>query len=197
MRFAPSLPKPRTATDLVTRAVVDGQEAETCWSFYDRAFEDLRTRAAQRHALNRGEFDAQMADSQVTKHIVYDAQSGGKPVGMSTLTNQLTSVPLISPEFYAARWPKLYADQQIWYVGFLAIDPDYHGTGVLAQMIGSMAAVIPPSGGVVAADICQFNEDSMLLPETFARLAGTFVRQPETHRLDAQVFWGYEFAAAA
>lgn len=182
--------------DLVTKTVVDGHEAEACWSFYDRAFEALRIRAAQRHALTRSEFDDQMIDSRVTKHVVYDTEHGGRPVGMSTLTNDLKAVPLISPEFYEARWPRLYAEQQIWYVGFLAIDPDYHGTGVLAQMIGSMASVIQPNGGVVAADICQFNEETMLLPDTFARLAGTFARQPEKHRLDAQVYWAYEFASS-
>ena len=78
----------------------------------------------------------------------------------------------------------------------MAIDPDYHGTGVLAQMIGSMCSVIPPRGGVVAADICKFNEEAMQLPDTFARLAGTFARQPEKQRLDSQVFWGYEFASS-
>ena len=147
--------------DLVTKTVVDGPEAEACWSFYDRAFEALRVRAAQRHALTRDEFDDQMIDSRVTKHIVYDTGNGNTPVGMTTLTNDLKAVPLISPEFYEARWPQFYAEQKIWYVGFMAIDPDYHGTGVLAQMIGSMCSVIPPRGGVVAADICKFNEEAM------------------------------------
>ena len=196
MRFAPAKPVSRAALDLVTKATVEGAEAESCWSFYDRAFAPLRARAAQRHALTRSEFDDQMADKRVIKHIVHTAENAGKPVGMATLTNDLSAVPLISPEFYEARWPRFYAEQQIWYVGFLAVDPDYHGTGVLAQMIGSMCAVIPQEGGVVAADICQFNQDAMLLPDAFGRLAGTFARQPEKHRLDTQVFWGYEFASS-
>jgi hypothetical protein len=182
--------------DLVTKTVVDGPEADACWLFYDRAFEALRVRAAQRHALTHSEFNDQMMDSRVTKHVVYDSAETRRPVGMTTLTNDLKAVPLISPEFYEARWPQLYAEQRIWYVGFLAIDPDYHGTGVLAQMIGSMCAVIPPQGGVVAADICKFNEKTLMLPDTFARLAGTFVRQPEKQQLDAQVFWAYEFASS-
>lgn len=183
--------------DLVTKTAVIGPEAEACWSLYDRAFEPLRTRAAQRHALTRSEFDDQMVDSLVTKHLVYGNRDTRNPVGITTLTNDLKAVPLISPEFYAARWPELYAEQRIWYVGFMAIDPDYHGTGVLAQLISSVCSVIPPQGGVVAADICKFNEENMLLPETFARLAGTFTRQPEKQRLDSQVFWAYEFASSA
>ena len=202
MRFASTspasrtaLPRPRAAMELRAKTVVTGLEAEACWSFYDRAFEALRVRAAQRHALNHSEFHTQMIDDRVTKHIVFDAENAGKPVGMTTLTNDLSAVPLISPEFYEARWPRFYAEKKIWYVGFLAVDPDYHGTGVLAQMIGSMCAVIPEQGGVIAADICQFNQDAMLLPDAFARLAGSFTRQPEKQRLDTQVFWGYEFAS--
>jgi len=182
--------------DLVTKTMVDGAEAEACWSFYDRAFEPLRTRAAQRHALTRDEFDDQMIDGRVIKHIVYHPENHRLPVGMTTLTNDLKAVPLIAPEFYEARWPKYYAEQAIWYVGFLAVDPDYHGTGVLARMIGSICSAVPARGGVLAADICQFNEESLMLPETFSRLAGTFSRQPEKLRLDAQVFWGYEFASS-
>jgi len=168
--------------NLVTKTVVEGSEAGACWSFYDRAFEGLRSRAAQRHAQTQSEFDDQMGD---------------KPVGMTTLTNDLSAVPLISPEFYQARWPQFYAAQQIWYVGFLAVDPDYFGTGVLAQMINSICAVIPQQGGVIAADICQFNQDALMLPETFGRLAGTFNRRVEKQRLDTQVYWGYEFTASS
>jgi hypothetical protein len=197
MRFASAPPRSRPAMSLVTKTVVDGPEAEVCWSFYDRAFEALRVRAAQRHALTRNEFDDQMLDTRVTKHIVFDPENAGRPVGMATLTNDLSAVPLISPEFYAARWPQFYAGKQIWYVGFLAVDPDYHGTGVLAQMIGSICTVVPQHGGVVAADICQFNQDAMLLPDAFARLAGTFARQPEKQRIDTQVFWAYEFSSSA
>ena len=116
---------------------------------------------------------------------------------MATLTDDLSAVPLISPEFYAARWPQFYAGQQIWYVGFLAVDPYYHGTGVLARMIGSICTVVPQHGGVVAADICQFNQDAMLLPDAFARLVGAFARQPEKQRIDTQVFWAYEFSSSA
>jgi GNAT superfamily N-acetyltransferase len=116
---------------------------------------------------------------------------------MATLTNDLMAVSLISPEFYEARWPTFYAKQQIWYAGFVAVHPEYHGTGVLAQLIGQIYAVIPPHGGVIAIDICQFNEEAMLLPATLERFAVTLPRQPKRQRLDSQVFWGYEFASSA
>jgi hypothetical protein len=183
--------------DLVTKTVVTGTEAHACWSFYDRAFEELRVRAAQRHAMTRDEFDDVMVDSRVDKLIVNDAGKGNRPCGLATMTNDLKAVPLISPEFYEARWPQFYSEQKIWYVGFCAVDPDYHGTGVLARLIGAMARAIPADGGVFAADICQFNEEALMFPDTLARLAGTFARQPDKQRLDAQTYWAYEFASSA
>jgi len=182
--------------DLVTKSVVDGPEAEACWSFYDRAFEGLRIRAAQRHAMTSDEFGDQMVDGRVAKYIVHSPEKAGKPVGMATMTNDLKAVPLISPEFYEARWPQFYAQQQIWYVGFLAVDPDYHGTGVLAQLIGSLTSVVPAKGGIMCVDICSFNEEELKLPDTILRLGRTFSRHLERHRLDTQVFWGYEFASS-
>ncbi len=181
--------------DLLNTTVVDGHEAEICWSFYDRAFEPLRTRAAQRHALTRDEFDEQMIDGRVSKHVAYENGIGSRPVGLATLTNDLKAVPLIAPEYYEARWPQFYAQQQIWYVGFLVVDPDFQGAGVLTPLIGSVCSSIAPGGGILAADICEFNEEAVGLPETFARVLSTF-RQPETLRLDAQVFWAYEFASS-
>jgi hypothetical protein len=181
--------------DLVTKPVVTDTEADACWFFYDRAFEHLRTKAAQRHAMTRGEFDDVMVDSRVDK-IIATQPDTGRPCGMTTLTNDLKAVPLISPEFYEARWPQFYAEQKIYYVGFLAVDPDFHGSRVLADLMGSMCAAIPDQGGIIAADICSFNEDVLSLPDMFARVFGTFRPRPALSRLDAQVYWSYEFASS-
>jgi GNAT superfamily N-acetyltransferase len=182
--------------DLVTKPVVTGTEAEACWSFYDRAFEDLRIKAAQRHALTRDEFEDVMVDSRVDKILVTKDRAAG-PCGMATLTNDLKAVPLISPEYYQARWPQFYAEQKIYYVGFLAVDPNYHGTGVLSKLLSSMCDIVPAQGGMIAADICSFNEDVLKLPELFARVFGTFRPKPALNRLDAQTYWSYEFASSA
>lgn len=175
--------------------MVSGVEAEACWSLYDRAFEELRIKAAQRHAMTRDEFDDVMVDGRVVKHLVC-APGTGRPCGLATLTNDLKAVPLISPEFYAHRWPGFYARQEIWYIGFVAVDPQYHGTPAVGRLIGSLTATIPPHGGILAADICSANE-SAGLPDMFARLTGKFGRpQADLLRLDAQTYWGYEFASS-
>ena len=39
--------------DVVTKTVLDPDELEICWSFYDRAFDGLRDRSATRHSWTR------------------------------------------------------------------------------------------------------------------------------------------------
>jgi hypothetical protein len=183
--------------DLATTDLVDGPLVDALWDLYNGAFAHLRTRAAQRHVLTRDEFDDVMNDRRVTKHLLTDPEAGDRPAGIGTLTNDLAAVPLISPEYYQERWPHAYAEQRIWYVGFLAVGPDYQGSKGLPLLIASMSAVVPPTGGVIAADICQFNEDEFRLPEMFGRVAGRFVPEPNRVRLDIQTYWAYEFATPA
>jgi GNAT superfamily N-acetyltransferase len=182
---------------LVDERAVEGAAADQLWLMYQRAFADLRQVAAQRHALTRAEFDAVLTDERVAKYVVVDPARDGAAAGMSTLTNQLDAVSLVSPDYFASRWPNLFESRQIWYVGFLAVDPDYQGTGVIARLIGRMCAEAAATGGVIAADICEFNEQSMRLPTAFARLARTFSPGINQHRLDAQVYWAYEFPTPA
>lgn len=181
--------------ELKVLTVASGDVADPLWDLYDKAFADLRTRAAQRHALTRGEFDALMDDRRVTKHVVTDPARDDRPCAVSTLTNVLEAVPLISPEYFEARWPEFYRQRLIWYVGFLAVHPDYQGTGVLARLIESMCAAVPPDGGVIGADICDFNEATYRLPAAFAQLAQVYAPGVTPRRLDAQTYWAYEFPA--
>jgi GNAT superfamily N-acetyltransferase len=176
---------------------VSNDRSDDLWGLYDTAFADLRTRAAQRHALTRSEFDEVMGDDRVMKHVVTDPRRGGRLCAVSTLTNSLDAVPLISPEYFEAQWPDLYGRNLIWYVGFLAVHPDYQGTGALARLIESMCATVPDSGGIIGADICDFNEATYRLPRAFAQLARVFTPGVTPRRLDAQTYWAYEFPATA
>ena len=43
------------------------------WGLYQRAFDDLRVLAVQRHIMVREEFDTVMADDRVDKYVLTDA----------------------------------------------------------------------------------------------------------------------------
>jgi GNAT superfamily N-acetyltransferase len=177
---------------LVTRQV-PALLVDQLWQLHEQAFIGLRTRAAQAHHLDRTSFGAILDDERVGKYIVLDDAHGGLPCGISTLTNDLEAIPLISTEYYAHRWPDYYRGQLIWYVGFLAVHPDYQGRGVIRALISRMCAEAADTGGVMAADICEYNETVRRLTTTIARLACTYAPEATPLRLDAQVYWALEF----
>jgi ribosomal protein S18 acetylase RimI-like enzyme len=170
--------------------------SEPSWALYQAAFDRLRIRAAQRHLMLRHEFDAVMADPRLKKLLVFDdASRGQNPVAMSAVTDDLDSVPLISPEYYAHRWPLEYAQRRIWYVVFLAVSSDYQGTGAATLLVGEVTRHLRKTGGVIAADFCTYNENTMKLPTLFLRMARTYSSGGSLERLDSQSYWACEFAA--
>jgi len=175
------------------------------WALYERAFDDLRTLAVQRHVMNHAEFAALMADERVEKFVV--TADDGALAALATMTNDLPVLPLISPEYFAHRWPELYAAGRVWYVSFVAVDPVHHNAGVMNRIIDLMcqeagcADGTGPAdggvGGVICVDICEYREFEQKLPTAIERQAGRHTPGVQRQRLDAQVYWAYEFPTPA
>jgi hypothetical protein len=168
---------------------------EQLWGLYQRSFEELRAAAVQRHLMTHSEFRAVMTDDRVDKFVVTD--DAGRVGAMATMTNELDAVPLIAPEYFAARWPLLYDEKRVWYVGFVAVDPDHQNAHAMAGLIGRMCAEVGRGSGVICVDICRYREAASRLSEVIERQANRFTPGVTRVELDAQLYWGYEFPAGA
>jgi hypothetical protein len=169
---------------------------DAAWVLYERAFDDLRAVAVQRHVMYRAEFDGVLADDRIAKYVVTGTDGG--LVALATMTNDLEAVPLISPEFFEHRWPVLYAKKRVWYVPFVAVDPRHQAAGVMQRIIDAMC--LEPAGdegGVICLDVCEYRETSQKLPMAIEGQANRSTPGITRVRLDAQVFWGYEFPTPA
>ena len=111
------------------------------WRLYTEVFDDLRFRAVQRQVMYRPEFDSVMTDRRVSKCLAQD--DGGGLRGLSTFTNDLAAVPLISPEYFERRWPDRFAARRIWYCGFVAVRP---GTEQQRRLRGAGGGDVPGGG---------------------------------------------------
>ena len=170
--------------------VIGGPGVAAHWRLYQRAFEELRATAALRHFMTRQEFEDVLADERVSKYVVEDPS--GEACALGTMTNQLEAMPLISPEYFAARWPEYAAQRRIWYIGFVAVDPRHHGTGAFAEVVSAMTALVSSCGGVAALDVCRRNEQLYQLPAAIQRLVRTDSPGVEVSRIDEQATWAYE-----
>jgi hypothetical protein len=142
----------------------------------------------------RSEFDEVMADDRVEKYVV--AAADGSLAGLSTFTNELDAMPLISPEFFAHRWPQHYAERRIWYLGFIAIGANQRSSGVFESMIDKMWRIVRANAGVAALDLCARNE-ARNLDTAITRTLAALTPDVVATRLDTQAFWAWELPAAS
>ena len=174
---------------------VDHDARETAWSLYHAAFEELNALAVQRHLMYRPEFDGVMGDRRVRKYLAVD--DGGELLGLSTYTNELDAVPLISPAYFERRWPEHYAQHRVWYCGFVAAHPDGRARQVFARLVEAMYRHAAEHDGIIALDFCAHNDEvhrmSRVVQIMLHRISGGVMR---AHRMDAQSFWLYDSAPA-
>lgn len=179
--------------DLVVLDVVTGDQRDSAWEIYQAAFDRLRVLAVQRHVMTRAEFDDVCADSRVQKYL--GIARSGQVCAFGSFTNDLSSMPLVSEEYYAHRWPEHHRAGRIWYIGCVGVHPDYRSSGIFSKMVGRMVQVVEQQGGVASIDICRHNEQELALPRLIGRLVDTVGAGAAVHRLDEQTYWAYEFPA--
>jgi hypothetical protein len=177
-----------------TQQVIDGDLLEDAWKLYQQSFDALRHLAVQRHVMYADEFDAVMADPRVEKFLAFGED--GTLAGISTMTADLLAVPLVSPEYFADRWPDRYRAGRIYYIGFLGVHPDSHGSGVFGEMVKAMTREVALVDGLAVIDVCTYNKDRLHLGRAISSLAATWASHVAMATLDAQTYIGYDFARA-
>jgi hypothetical protein len=160
---------------------------------YEAAFGSLRTRSMARQVLTEEEFCAQMLNPDVRKYVAWTAD--GEPVGMCVVTTDLTTVPWISPEYFAARYPEHWERRAIWYISFLLAHPSQRHSRFLDHMVEVGIGELVEAGAVCGYDMCAYNDAELGLSrrvaETFRRAAGS-----SSILSDRQNYYTVDFSSA-
>jgi hypothetical protein len=166
---------------------------EDAWQLYYEAFRELNAFAVQRHLMYRSEFDEVMLDPRVQKYLCLD--DAGALCGLSTYTNYLEAVPLISPQYFERRWPRHFAERRIWYVGFVAVTAGAPVT-TFPNLIAAMHET-SKRDAITALDVCTRTDEVRHLPRAVRVLLHRLSGGVTMERLDEQSYWMYEFTNAA
>ena len=149
---------------------------------YETAFGPLRVQALARQVLTESEFYAQMADGSVMKYVAWNDDD--HPVGLCTLTRRLDTVPWISPEYFAHRYPDHWQRNAIWYFGFVLVHPSERRSRFVDQLIDVGIGELVEQHAICAWDMCSHNDTTLgmgaRLIESFARLTGVAARLADT-----------------
>ncbi len=149
---------------------------------YVAAFDPLRTRAAARHVLTAREFAADLTDERIDKYLAWD---GARPVGLATVATDLSAVPWISPEYFAARYPEQAGRGALYYLGFVLVHPEYQGGRAYHGIIKRVVDRIVENRAVCGFDACAYN-DAHQIGQTIARVGRRADMRIET--LDTQSY---------
>lgn len=165
---------------------IETDQVEIFYDLYRAAFGPLRTKAVARQVLTHEEFVLEMGDTRVWKYVAWDDQD--RPLALSTLTRDLDTVPWISPEYFAARYPEHAARNAVYYIGFVLTRRERGGHLVLQRLFAAMSEQLAADRAVCGYDICLFNNETMRFAhqiETLARrLAGA-----STELVDTQTYY--------
>jgi hypothetical protein len=161
-------------------------DTDALWALFATTFEPLRRRAAARHLLTRHEFDAELCAGGVIKLVARDHH--GEPVALATLSTTISSFDWINPEFYEHR----FGATPVFYVGLVAIDPAHQGDGLLSPLIDAMLERVHAGGGVLAFDLCAFNDTQIQLSEK-ALARARILAPARAQILDTQTYYCVSF----
>lgn len=176
-------------------AALEPELIEPAWTVYSAAFDELRSTAVHRQVMYRNEFDDVIGDQRILKYVGWD--DTGEVRALATATNQLRSMPLISPEYFERRWPVLFAENRIWYWWFAAVHPEARGSGIFEHLVGSLYQTAADDHGIVALDMCRRNADVVGLARHMVDLLGRLSGGVRAERMDEESYWLYEFPATA
>lgn len=183
------------AKTLVTvESTVDEVSARMFYELYLTAFAPMRTRAAARNVLHEEEFFAEMNDPRVSKYVAWDTD--GRAMGLTTLTNDLHSVPWISPEYFAAQFPEHTARGAVYYLGFTLVHPDARRSTTFTDMIGQVLAQLIADRAVVGCDICSYNNSAHSFDRNIIKML-TAAADVTVEALDTQTYYAAEFRGGA
>lgn len=188
---APARRRSHGNTRITVETTIDDDHAELFWQLYLTAFGPLRSRAVARQVLHHDEFLEEMRDPLVWKYVAWDDE--GHPIGMSTLTRELSTVPWISPEYFAERYPEATSRNAVFYLGFTLADPDHRASRLFVQMLAAVVERLVENQAVCAYDVCAYNNASFRFAEHIEmmlhRLADVTVE-----KIDTQTYYSATFA---
>ena len=164
-------------------------QVDQAWALYNDVFAEVNTLAAQRHLMTAEEFTTVYHDPRILKFYVHD--QAGDLTGMSVLTQDLDAWPLISPPFFARRWPHHYTRKAIWYVGFVGIAThQLHG---FRELVRNMYAHVSSNNGIAVMDFCTYNLTRRRLPAITLKLLAGLNPAAGMQTADTQSFVVYDF----
>ncbi len=163
------------------------------WTLYENAFGPLRILAAARHVLTFEEFAEEMNDERIWKYVAHDSE--GRMVGLTTLTDDLASVPWISPDYFRHHYPEQSSRNAVFYLGFTLVEPTTRHAPVFFAMLRPIVLRLAAHCAVCAYDISSYNDSVLSFGAGIERLL-LRLAEVEVEPVNVQTYYAARFSGA-
>lgn len=164
---------------------------DSFWPVYEESFGPLRVLAAARQVLTQDEFAMELEDPRVWKYVALDAE--GRLAGLTTIANDVSTMPWISPEYYQYHYPDECSRGALFYSGIALVRPDMRRYPVFARMVTCVAHRVAASNGLLAFDVCGYNDQE----RSFSRASDKILNRVAGFHVEAIDVQTYYVARAA
>jgi hypothetical protein len=171
--------------------VLTGADADAAWATYRESLAPLAGVAAMKQQLPEADLRVVLADPAIRKYVGRDGT--GAIVAVLTVTPKLKTEN-ISAEFYQQRYPEHHATGRLLYLGFLVVRPEAQARGLIMLLVGQLTADLEAEGGVVAFDVCGYNDETFAFAR-LCRLVAARTRPAVLTTLDVQTYYAIEVPA--
>ena len=179
-------PRQRGSLDIRVQTTIAEEEVERVYGLYLDAFAPLRVLAVARHVLHEDEFREEMADPLIDKYVARDAD--GQVIALATFTQHLETVPWISPDYFAHKYPEATARGAVFYLGFIFAVPGKQRERLFTEIARAIISRVAEARGICGWDACAFNDEVPRLSEVVAAVAEE-ISPVEVEVLDDQTYY--------
>jgi hypothetical protein len=166
--------------------VIVGEDIGRFYGLYLDAFGPLRTMAVARHVLHEDEFLDEMVNPLIDKYVAWDGE--GEAIALATVTQHLETVPWISPEYFAHRYPEATARGAVFYLGFILAVPGRQRNRMFSEISRAVITRVAEARGVCGWDVCGFNDKVAGLSQVVAAVSQD-ISPVEVEVLDTQTYY--------
>ncbi|GAA1914044.1 hypothetical protein [Nocardioides marmoribigeumensis] len=153
----PTTPAQRQGSTRITvEPVIEAEDIERFYGLYLDAFGPLRTMAVARHVLHEEEFLDEMVNPLIDKYVAWGAD--GQAIALATVTRHLSTVPWISPEYFAHHYPEQTERGAVFYLGFILAAPGRQRQRMFSEISRAVISRVAAARGVCGWDVCGFND---------------------------------------
>lgn len=147
--------------------VIQGQEADQLWKFYDASFKKLSNTHPILTGYSENDFRQMLADPTIAK-LVY--RQKGNIVTMAFLLNGLQRCDWLDAEYYAQKYPAATLTNNHWVLPGIVTDEKRRGERLSVPLL-SLAAKVQAMTGSNAVISFECTEESMKYIPRIAQLA--------------------------